>query len=71
MNNLGVCTVLQHEIHTGNAIPIKQKPYRPGPVKNKFIKEEIDRLLKAGLIQPSISSWSSPVVIVAKKEEKM
>ena len=27
MNNLGVCTVLQHEIHTGDAIPIKQKPY--------------------------------------------
>jgi hypothetical protein len=71
MNNLGVCTVLQHKIHTGDAISIKQKLYRPGPVKNKFIKEEIDRLLKAGLIRPSISPWSSPVVIVAKKGGKM
>ena len=35
-----------------------------------FIKEEIQRLLKAGLIVPSSSQWTSPVVVVEKKNGK-
>ena len=32
-----------------------------------FIQEEIDKLLENGMIQPSQSAWSSPVVVVNKK----
>ena len=36
------------------------------PHKKKFLKEEIERMEKAGIIRKSISPWSSPVVIVPK-----
>jgi len=36
-----------------------------------FIKEEIDRLLHNGLIKPSNSPWSLPVVVVEKKNGKL
>jgi hypothetical protein len=35
-----------------------------------FIKEEIQRLVDAGLIVPSKSQWTSPVVVVEKKNGK-
>ena len=34
----------------------------------KLVKVEIDRLLAAGIIRPSLSEWSSPVVAVLKKD---
>jgi hypothetical protein len=65
------CTVAKHEIITSHEYPIKQRPYRPGSAKEQFIKEEIERMLAAGLIRSSRSPWASPVVVVAKKNGKM
>jgi len=46
--------------------PIKQKAYRISQVQLK-VKEELKKLISKGLIVPSHSSWSSPVVLVPKK----
>jgi len=33
----------------------------------KITKEEIDRMVKIGIVRPLISPWSSPIVMVRKK----
>lgn len=64
---IGQTTKIQHAIHTGEATPIAQKPYRTNPENQLFLKNEIKRMLEAKIIRPSSSPWASPVVIVGKK----
>jgi len=48
------------------------KPYyRRSPIENEFLEEEISKLLEDGIISPSESPWSAPVVIVKKKNGKL
>src|SRR3954447_21741542 len=60
-----------HHIPLEVSFPIKQRAYRVAPPEQDFIKEEIDRMLKNKLIQPSESPWASPVVLVRKKNRKL
>jgi len=69
--DIGRTTLVKHEIDTGDAKPIKQNAYRANPNNKILIKKEIDEMLKRGIIEPSLSSWSSPVVMVPKKNGKM
>ena len=52
-------------------VPIKQRAYRYGPKQREFINESIDQMLEYDIIEPSYSSWSSPLVVVFKKCGKM
>ena len=53
-------------IDTGNSDPMSQKPY-PIAMKNyQWVKEEIEKLLTAKVIHSSRSSWSAPIIVVAK-----
>ena len=56
------------DIPTGNAAPIAQTPYPIAAKLRSAAMEEINKLLKAGLIEPSISDWASPALIIAKKD---
>ena len=58
-------------IHTDDAKPVKQVPYRQSPQKEAFIQREVTQLLAKGLIQPSFSPWGSPVLVVDKKDGGM
>jgi hypothetical protein len=69
-NSFGKTSTITHRIDTESAKPIKQRFYRTSYRNQLFIKNEIQRLLKTGLIVPSISQWSSPVVVVEKKNGK-
>lgn len=68
---IGCTNVLQHSIDTGDAKPFRQRPYPVSPYKQKRIDEELDRMLKMGVIVPSNSPWSSPIVAVEKKTGKL
>ena len=62
--DLGRTTLVQHDIDTGMSPPIRQPPRRvPGGQLAEF-EAEIDRMLRAGVIEPGQSPWASPVVLV-------
>lgn len=48
--------------------PIHSYPYRKSPAENKAINEQVQEMLKNNVIRPSASPWSSPVVIINKKD---
>ena len=68
---LGECTVLEHQIDTGDNKPIHSAPYRQSYKVRESIQKQIRDWLDAGVIRPSSSPWSSPVVIVPKKDKSM
>ena len=50
----------------GDSDPISQKPYPVAMKHCQWVKEEIDKLLEAGVIRNSHSSWSAPFIVVPK-----
>lgn len=55
-------------INTGFYPPIHSRVYRTDPIKQKHITNTIDEMLKYGQIEKSYASWSSPVILVKKKD---
>lgn len=55
-------------IPTGSVKPIKEKTRRIRDNEIEIVQNEIDRLLKKGVIRRSCSDWSFPTVLVAKKD---
>ena len=53
-------------IDTGDHPPIAKKPYTLALKHYDWVKEEIDKLLEAGVIRESHSSWSALIVVVPK-----
>ena len=63
---LGRTKVVKHRINTSGS-PIRQ-PLRHQPESLKGdMNEEVKKMLSRGVIQPNSSPWSSPVVMVRKK----
>ena len=67
-SDLGFCDILQHDIDTGDARPIKQYPRRPPLAATAAQDEILDEMLQTGVIEPSCSPRASPVCLVKKKE---
>lgn len=65
---LGRTTLVEHVIDTGNALPIKQRSYRLSPDKLDALNKEVDKMLELGVIEPAVSPWNSPVLMVPKKD---
>ena len=58
-----------HKINLStDAKPVQQRRYRMNPNYVAHVKEEIDKLLKAGFIWPvKQATWLSPIVVVPKR----
>ena len=59
---------VEHEIDTGDSSPIRCAPRRMSPHKMKKEEECVAEMLTGGQIELSESPWSSPVVLVTKKD---
>ena len=64
----GYCSLLQHDIDTGDHPPIRQPPRRPPLSSGDAEDREIDDMLASGVIEPSMSPWASPVVLAKKPD---
>ena len=67
---LGQTNIICHEIETGDHKPIKQRAYNCPPDDQEFIKKEIEAMESKGIIRESYGPWSSPVVLVPKKDSR-
>ena len=65
-------SVVTHNIPmTPDAMSVKQRPYPMNPKHAHAVKEEIDKLMRAGFIyEIEHTDWVSPIVIVMKKNGK-
>ena len=61
-------STVKHRINTEHHTPVSQGAYRVSSTERRIIQEEVTKMLKKGVIQPSESPWSSPVVLVKKKD---
>lgn len=64
---LGCTDLVEHTIVTTSP-PIKQRYYPVSPVMQGHIDKELDEMLKLGVIEKSNSAWSSPILLVKKKD---
>ena len=56
-----------HKIDTANHEPIFSPPYRLSFAKSRELKRELEIMLENDIIEESKSAWSSPVVMILKK----
>ena len=61
--NLGNYTAFEHAIDTGDATAVEQK-FRRTPASFEGKEEKhLEKMLKADVIEPSMSEWASPVLV--------
>ena len=65
-DEMTIATTPLTQIDTGDSDPVSQKPYPVAMKHYQWVKEEIDKLLEAGVIRNSHSSWSVPIIVVPK-----
>jgi len=67
--NLGLIRGVEHRIRLKpGAVPVRQHPYRAGPLAREREKAEVERMRSMGVIEPSTGEWASPVVMVPKPD---
>ena len=67
-NYPGRTMLAEHHIRTGDSRPVRLPPYRLPHAYRETVKKELQDMLQQGIIEPSSSEWSAPVVLVKKKD---
>ena len=67
-SDIGRTVVVKHNINTGFEPVIKQNLRRIPMHKKQEVKELLNDMLEREVIRPSNSPWSSPIVLVKKKD---
>ena len=64
----GRTTMVEHTINTRTARPVHLPPYRVPHAYREMVELELKEMLDSGIIEPSASQWSAPMVLVKKKD---
>lgn len=67
-HDIGCTNKMTHSIHTTCAAPIRQRPRRHPMGQREKVEQQINDMLDRNVIKPSVSPWSSPIVLVNKKD---
>lgn len=66
-SELGIAKSAELEIHLENNRPFTFRPYRMSASEQEIVKTMVEELVKDGIIRESNSSYSSPILLVKKK----
>ena len=65
---IGCTNLLTYDIRLKpNTKPIRMRPYKTGWKQRELIEDQVTEWLDNGIIKPSLSEWSFPCLLVAKK----
>lgn len=68
-DRMGICRMVEHDVDLLEGTrPIKQAPYRVGPVRREKLQRAVQFLLDHGLAEPSDSEWASPCLTTPKSD---
>ena len=67
----GETSFVEFNIDTGESPPIKQAACRVPYAARQEIAAQLSKMQDGGVIQPSKSSWVSPVVLVRKRDSSL
>ncbi|KAK3745520.1 hypothetical protein QZH41_009917, partial [Actinostola sp. cb2023] len=67
-NDLGCTSAVKHRIKLNDNIPFKQRHRRIPPAQYEEVRQHLKDMLECGVIRESHSPWSSPVVLVRKRD---
>ena len=68
-DEVGLTHLVQHEIDTGDAQPIRTRPRRLPIAHREAADRAVEEMQRDGIIEPSDSPWASGVVMVSKKKK--
>ena len=60
----GKTKAIKYFIHTADSRPVKQRPYRLPHAYWEEVKQELREMVAEGVIEPSVSNWTSTIVLV-------
>ena len=66
-NTSGSSEILEHRIPTGTSNPVRLPPYRVPYAHRETLRQELKEMLERKIIEPLAAEWSSPIVLVGKK----
>ena len=64
----GRTSVTEHVIETGSAQPVRLPQYRLPHAYRQAVKDELEEMISSGINEPATSQWSSPIVLVKKRD---
>ena len=68
--DVGRTDVIEHSIPLLDGTrPIRQPPRRLGLEKDQEVERQVADLVQRGMVEPADGAWSSPVVLVRKKDQ--
>ena len=65
---LGRTETVSMHVDVGDSQPVRQRPYRTALQDRVKVEKAIEEMMEAGIIEDSQSAWSSPCVLVQKKD---
>jgi hypothetical protein len=65
----GRTDLTEHEVELTSDLPVRSRCYHTPYAMRKIIDDEIQKMIELDVIEPSKSSYASPVVLVVKKDK--
>ena len=69
--DIGQTGVIEHHFYTGQHPPIRQALRRHPSPHLQAIREQTELMMKQKIIEPSVSGWTSNVVLARKKDNTL